>query len=121
MTYRFDNSTKTATFKVNGEEFKLKGTFQCLKDIEIETGLGVQEFVKVVQDGKLKLMHVVAIVKNGMKAAGTGVTEAFVGEVIMSNGLTQFMHPAAMFYIECLAGPEPAIEGDEGEGKPKEA
>ena len=89
-----------------GEDYVMRPTFQCLCEIEAQTGVGIFAMARRFHASNFGISDAAIIVTAGMKAAGeTGATVKKIGEMIFETGLDKTAAPITEFLMMALGGP----------------
>lgn len=98
---------------LGGKQYVLRPTFEAFCEIEAELGDKLLPLVRRFYTGSVGLRDVATVIYHGMKAAGSKVTLNEVGEMLVDDGINDFLGPVGMFLGTPLkANDEGTTEGN---------
>lgn len=102
--------------KLDGQDYIIRPTFQCLCDIESATGTPVLALAERLADGNISLTDIASIVEAGIKAGSyVGLSREVIGREIMRVGIAAFLAVVSEFFSIALTG---EVDGDDTKKKP---
>ncbi len=98
--------------ELGGKTYALRPSFQCICEIEAQTGLTIVALARRYGAGNFGMTDAAVIVTAGMKAAGEeGASLQKVGDMIFLGGLDKIGAALPGFLMMALGGP---AEGNAG-------
>lgn len=93
------------TIILNGQTYALRPTFAALAAIESRTGVGIIELVNRFISGQHKVGDTVAVIEEGIRAAG-GDVPTNVGELIVGAGYIRCYGDCVHFLNKAVSDPD---------------
>lgn len=98
--------------KLGGVDYVLRPTFSALSQIETDLNIRLLPLLTRYSSSDIGIWDAATIIYHGLKASGASLSLDKVGELLLTDGLTEHMEEVILFLTNGLSG---AREGN-GEG-----
>jgi hypothetical protein len=91
---------------LDGNKYKLVPSFECLCEIEADTGKGIVALARCIYASDFTLSELTAIITRGLNAAGEPATFDKVGPMIVATGVltNEIQTPVQAFFNHAITG-----------------
>lgn len=94
-----------ATVRIGRKNYVLRSSFEALSAIEDALDIGIIELAGRLNDGRMRLSDLVAIIAACTAAASDEPpSEEAIGAAIAKKGIATYLEPVSTFFVAALAG-----------------